>query len=131
MKGKTEMIKRISDKRREKGEKLAWNSTIKAKPYTLKRTPIRKVSQKAKSLWDKCREEVFSIYGRKCLLCGSEEEIHVHHYEETRVQNPARKYDITNLVPLCGKHHNHTGADERFYKLRELIKNKLKELNHE
>lgn len=119
------MIKRISDKRRAKGIRLGWNSTIKARFYTLKKSPIRKVSKKSAQLWEKTRQEVFKIYGHKCLLCGSEENLHVHHFQVTRTQDPSRKYDVTNLVPLCEKCHKHNGADERFYVLREKINERL------
>lgn len=122
------MIKKISDKRKAKGERLAWNSTIKAKSYTLKKSPIKKVSDKARKLWEETRKKVFEIYGKKCLLCGSTECIEVHHFDECRSQNPARKYDVTNCVPLCKKHHNHNGVDKNFYLLREHIIKKLEEL---
>lgn len=122
------MLRKISEKRKAKGEHLCWNSTIKAKAYTLKKSPIKKISNKARKLWEETRKEVFQIYGKKCILCGSEECIEVHHFDQTRSQNPARKYDTTNLVPLCKKCHNHNGVDERFYALREIIIAKLKEL---
>lgn len=123
------MLRKISEKRKAKGEKLCWNSTIKAKSYTLKKSPIKKVSDKAKKLWEETRKQVFQIYGKKCILCGSEEHIEVHHFDQTRSQNPARKYDTNNLVPLCNKCHNHNGVDNRFYVLRDRIIAKLKELN--
>lgn len=119
------MIKKISDKRKALGERLGWNSTIKAKFYTLKKSPIRKVSKKSAKLWEKTREEVFKIYGHKCILCGSEENIEVHHFQVTRTQDPSRKYDTTNLVPLCSRCHSHNGADEKFYILREKINERL------
>lgn len=123
------MLRRISEKRKAKGERLAWNSTIKAKSYTLKRTQIKKVSDKSKKLWDECRKKVFEKWGRKCILCGETEgEIHCHHWEETRTQNPARKYDVNNCVPLCAHCHRHTGADLEFYILREKIRIKIEEL---
>lgn len=119
------MLKKISNKRLAKGEKLAWNSTIKAKAYTLKKSPLRKVSKKSASLWSKARKECLERYGNRCFLCGAENcEIHIHHWQETRSQNPARKYDITNCVPLCSKCHNHNGVDARFYELREMIAKK-------
>ena len=119
------MLSRMSDKRKAKGERLCWNSTIKAKAYTLKKSPLRKVSRKSANLWEKAKKECFEHYGRRCYLCGAENcELHIHHWEETRSQNPARKYDQTNLVPLCKHCHNHHGVDDRFYELREKIKTK-------
>ena len=120
------MIRKISEKRLSKGEKLCWNSTIKAKAYTLKKSPLRKVSRKSANLWEKAKKECLEHYGKRCFLCGAENcEIHIHHWQETRSQNPARKYDQTNLVPLCSKCHNHHGVDDRFYELRDKIKFKM------
>ena len=97
-----------------------------------KRAPLAKVSKKTASAWNKARNECFKKYGHKCFLCGATDcEIHVHHFEETRTQNPARKYDITNLVPLCANCHNHHGADKRFYELKCLIYNKLQKQNYD
>lgn len=122
------MLRKISARRLAKGEKLAWNSTIKAKSYTLKKSPLKKVSKKSASLWAVAREECLKTWGNKCFLCGAENcEINVHHWEETRSQNPARKYDQTNLIPLCSKCHSHRGVDKKFYELKEKIQNKLKE----
>ena len=120
-------MKRISDKRKAKGERLCWNSTIKAKAYTLKRTPLRKVSQKAKSLWTACRKAVLEKWGNKCFLCGRTGELHIHHFRYTRTQEPSKKYDLDNLCPLCPACHNHNGADARFYELKHLILKKLGE----
>lgn len=122
------MLRKISMKRLQKGEKLAWNSTIKAKAYTLKKSPLRKVSKKSASLWSKARKECLERYGNRCCLCGAENcEIHIHHWNYTRSQAPALKYDVSNLVPLCKHCHNHNGADARFYEIRKEILMKHKE----
>lgn len=95
-----------------------------------KRAPLAKVSKKTASAWNKARNECFKKYGHKCFLCGATDcEIHIHHWEETRQQNPARKYDITNLVPLCANCHNHNGCDARFYELQKQINKKMEETN--
>ena len=95
------------------------------------RKPLAKMSKKAISEWNKARNECFAIYGRKCFLCGQQYgELHCHHWQETRTQNPARKYDQSNLIPLCAKCHNHNGADTRFYELQKRIyKKKIKEIS--
>lgn len=88
--------------------------------------PLAKVNKESARLWAQARRDCFKKYGRKCFLCGATDcEIHIHHFEQTRQQCPARKYDITNLVPLCQRCHNHHGADKRFYELKSLIFNKL------
>lgn len=66
----------------------------------LKQT-IKKHTNKEKS-WNKIKEEVFKIYGRKCINCGTTININVHH------KIPLSKggtNDITNLIPLCKTCH--------------------------
>lgn len=111
--------------KRKEGVVYFYNSTFKAKKYTLKKSPLNKVSKKSASLWAKARKICLDNYGHQCFLCGATDcEIHIHHWQETRTQNPARKYDQTNLIPLCSSCHNHQGADEKFYELRNLIQKK-------
>lgn len=126
------MIKKMSDKRKAKGEHLGWNSTIKVKAYSLKRSPIKKISDKSRKLWEECRKKVFEKWGRKCILCEETEgEIHCHHWNFTRTQAPELKYDVDNIVPICKRHHRHNGADLDFYILRNKIKAKIEELKNE
>ena len=87
--------------------------------------PIKKQSDKALKLWNEARRECFAVWGKKCFLCNSTNNIEVHHWQDTRTRNPSRKYDITNLIPLCKECHNHSGNDERFEQLKTLIGDKL------
>ena len=123
------MLNKISKKRLEKGEKLAWNSTIKAKSSALKKTPLKKVSDKQARLWKETREECLNIWGHKCFLCGANEKngaiLNAHHYLYTRSQRPDLKYVQSNLCCICANCHNHHGVDDRFYQLKDLITNKL------
>lgn len=119
----------------------SWNSTLSpiskkrlaqgVRFNTLKRTPLRPISKKTSVIWNNTRNAVLNKYGRKCFLCGrSDLPIHIHHFDECRSQNPSRKYDIDNLVPLCAKCHQHTGCDKQFYVLREKIRRKLENENN-
>ena len=57
--------------------------------------------------WKRKRQEVFRYYGKSCCLCGSRENLHVHH----------RRYDnlghepMEDLCVLCSschaKYHKH------------------------
>lgn len=125
------MIRRISEKRLKKGERLAWNSTIKAKSYTLKKSPLKKISQKSAKLWAEARKICLERFGHKCFLCGATKNLHCHHWQFTRTQDPSKKYDQDNLVMLCEKCHNHNGADEAFFRLKERITKKLQSLHAE
>jgi 5-methylcytosine-specific restriction endonuclease McrA len=71
-----------------------------------------------------CRER----FGGACMLCGyfgDGRAYCAHHWQETRAENPARKYDQDNLVWLCDRCHNHSGNDARFYELKRQIESKF------
>ena len=108
----------ISKKRQAEMASGQW----KPKP----RKALAQMSKKTASEWNKARNACFAIYGRRCFLCGQQYgELHIHHYMFTRTQEPALKYDQSNLIPLCAKCHNHNGADKRFYELKEQILKKM------
>lgn len=123
------MIKKISDKRLAKGEKLCWNSTLSAKKCTLKKSSLKKVSDKQSRLWKEARAICLDNWEHKCFLCGAEESkgaiLHAHHGFYTRSQRPDLKYEQWNLVCCCDKCHNHHGVDARFYELKKQIIDKL------
>lgn len=110
-------LRPISKKRMAQIESGEW------KPKKRKR--IKPVSDKARKEWAKCRRETIKFYEGKSVLSGKPATI-VHHWEETRSQNPSRKYDLSNLVLLTESEHRHTGADERFYQIKEQIEYRLK-----
>lgn len=114
----------------------SWNSTLR--PMSAKRRaqiesgeykpkkqkPIKQVSDKQRKEWEKCRTATIKFYCGKSVLSGKPANI-VHHWEETRTQNPSRKYDLSNLVLLTEAEHNHSGADMRFYQIKGQIESKL------
>jgi hypothetical protein len=114
----------------------SWNSTLR--PISKKRMaqiesgeykpkkqkPIKQVSDKQRKEWEKCRSATIKFYSGKSVLSGKPATI-VHHWEETRTQNPSRKYDLSNLVLLTEEEHRHTGADIRFYQIKGQIEYKL------
>lgn len=44
----------------------------------------------------------FKVHGKKCLVCGEEKIVSVHHLDENHSNN-----DPNNLVPLCPTHHQY------------------------
>lgn len=105
------MIKNISDKRKKKlkdaGEKLAWNSTIKVSTSKLKRSTIKKISDKANKLWNEIRNKALERDNYACQKCGKtnkETTIDVHH-KLHRSTRPDLKYDLDNLICLCRNCH--------------------------
>ena len=117
-------------------DRKSWNSTLRPvskkrqkqiasgeyKPKKRKR--IKQVSDKASKEWDKCRKATIAFYGGKSVLSGKPANI-VHHWEETRSQNPSRRWDLSNLVLLTEAEHRHTGADKRFYQIKEQVEYRI------
>lgn len=73
--------------------------------------------------WDEQRERTLERDGHECLICGSGENLHVHH--KTPIRNYNRDTDrwyelanaLDNLVTLCGSCHMkvHGNIEEYFY----------------
>ena len=52
--------------------------------------------------WFKTREKVFEKYGRCCSMCGSEQNVEVHHIIPIR---EGGTNELENLIPLCRDCH--------------------------
>lgn len=57
----------------------------------------------------KYRNVCFENHEKKCIICGEDKIVAVHHFDENHENN-----DPTNLVPLCPTHHQyiHSGYKE-------------------
>jgi hypothetical protein len=69
--------------------------------------------------WREIRKTVLKLWGYKCLKCGLSEEEHIKLYNQgLQIHHIAsyrsvKVHDISNLIPLCAKHHSETmGHDE-------------------
>lgn len=51
--------------------------------------------------WKEKREEAFAYYGKKCDVCGTDKNLHVHHKTYARFKNEL----ISDLQVLCSFHH--------------------------
>ena len=72
------------------------------------------------------RESVFSIFGRVCIRCGYDGNIHAHHVRPVHLY-PELAFDPQNGVPVCGNCHTAikgTEMDfvEEFERLQQLNK---------
>lgn len=98
-----------------------WKGGIGARKHEHKR-----MHTKAKQ-W---REAVFAKDGYACAVCGSAKpRIHAHHILEW-AKHPDKRYDTSNGVTLCVKHHQelHPGivlTDTRKYLSKSLIKKEI------
>lgn len=69
---------------------------------------------------DKCIDDIipntqfirkcFDYHGKKCIICGEENIVAVHHFDSNHQNN-----DINNLIPLCPTHH--TYCHSKYYRL--------------
>lgn len=59
----------------------------------------------------------FKYHNKKCVVCGEEKIVAVHHYDENHSNN-----EPANLVPLCPTHHTYVHS-----KFHHLVKNKIDE----
>jgi hypothetical protein len=48
------------------------------------------------------RTKCFSVHEKKCIVCGEDKIVAVHHYDENHNNN-----NIENLIPLCPTHHQY------------------------
>ena len=60
--------------------------------------------------WKKKRREIKALYADKCAICGSTENLQVHHIVPITIL-PELKLDNNNLIPLCERCHTlaHSG----------------------
>lgn len=120
-------------------DRKAFNSSLRpiskkrlaeGKPFGLKRTPLKPISNKQREKIKSYRKIGFETWGMKCFLCGrtkSQTLLIVHHYSKDRNDNRPE-----NLFPLCDRNFGcHAHAHMGNVGLKELnakIDAKLKEL---
>lgn len=54
------------------------------------------------------RTRCFEVHDKKCVVCGEDKIVAVHHYDENHDNN-----DIENLIPLCPTHHQYVHSRYR------------------
>lgn len=66
--------------------------------------------------WKKLRYDVFSRYGKECVLCGKKTKLQVHHLKYIKGRK-AWEYDVSDLIPLCKDCHEkvHKDKNHHFY----------------
>ena len=52
--------------------------------------------------WSTIREQVLERDGNRCVLCGNDDKVEVHHI---RKHKPNQEHDLSNLIALCGTCH--------------------------
>lgn len=67
----------------------------------------------ASDRWAAIREKAFAHYGRSCCLCGSADNLHVHHRRYPQVYGEETMQDLT---VLCSKCHDAFHAAQKLRK---------------
>lgn len=76
--------------------------------------------------WMVRKKQFYAGHARKCLVCGVEEAIHLHHHTYKRL---GREWD-EDLVPLCVEHHEAVHRLHRSIKGLSLTKATERILGH-
>jgi len=69
----------------------------------------------------KYRKICFENHEHKCVVCGENKILDVHHFDGNKFNN-----DVNNLIPICATHHNYLHSkykDEIIDKVIEYINN--------
>ena len=68
------------------------------------------------------RKKCFTEWEHKCVLCGYDKIVDVHHIDENKKNN-----DITNLIPLCPNHHMELHHKDYKNEIKDIISNLIYE----
>ena len=112
-------------------EKFIWNGRKKTKLYEDAKYCSRKcansmggnakVKKYGYSGKRSYREIAFRHHGTKCVVCGFDKVIDVHHIDEDRDNN-----SYTNLIPLCPNHHMMIHRSNFSEEIKEQVNNYLR-----
>jgi len=89
--------------------------------YSCSNTFFRSGNQNPNWKDESYRTTCFLYHEKKCIICGEDKIVSVHHYDENKNNNKPN-----NLIPLCPTHHQYVHSrysDEVIGKINEYIKN--------
>lgn len=64
----------------------------------------------------KYRRLCFSGHEHKCVICGEDKMLDVHHFDENRENNT-----VENLIPICATHHNYVHSGKYRHEVMDKI----------
>ena len=80
---------------------------LKAKSTQKKtKAKVKSISQLRKEA-DKLVSEVVRLRDKRCLLCGTTENLQAHHFIVTKGASTKHRWDLRNLISLCYPCHIH------------------------
>ena len=84
-----------------------------------------KPTPKVTSEWTKSRKMVVKLDGGACRVCGTRDNLHVHHIRYRG--QPGGTDEVDNLITLCLEHHALVHTDKKLYQPRlfELVKKRV------
>jgi hypothetical protein len=100
-----------------KQKKSKYNKTCS---YSCANTLFRSGKNNPNYNEQKYRNLCFDNHGKKCIVCGEEKIVAVHHINEDHSDNR-----VDNLVPLCPTHHQYVHSrhkDEILPYIQEFVK---------
>lgn len=86
------------------GKDFIFKGRVKTKAYESAKFCSRSCANNRQSWWNDnathYRTIAFQHHEEKCVVCGFDKIVAVHHIDENRQNN-----DPSNLIPLCPNHH--------------------------
>jgi len=61
------------------------------------------------------RSTCFVVHEKKCVVCGEEKVIEVHHFDKNKANN-----SVGNLIPLCPTHHKYCHS-KYYFEILEIL----------
>jgi predicted restriction endonuclease len=111
-------------------KEFIYEGRIKTKAYKLARFCSRSCANNRQNVWDKkpimqngiwrYRKIAINTHGEKCVVCGFDKVIEIHHIDEDRTNNTKE-----NLVPLCPNHHTMIHRSKYVNEVKQEILNYL------
>ncbi len=112
------------------GKEFIFKGRLKTKKYEEAKFCSRSCANNRQSVWDakiqegesngkwvRYRVVAFKHHGEKCVVCGFDKVLEVHHLDKNRDNNSKE-----NLVPLCPNHHRMIHTPEFAEEVLDTIK---------
>jgi hypothetical protein len=69
---------------------------------------INELDKRSRTFCLKYRKICFDNHEHKCIVCGENKILDVHHFDENKFNN-----EPSNLIPICATHHNYLHSKYR------------------
>lgn len=97
--------------------KKKFRSTAVTCSYGCSNTHFRSGSDHPNWKEESYRTTCFDSHEKKCVICGEDKIVAVHHFDENRENNSPE-----NLIPLCPTHHQYWHSRYRYLIEEQVIK---------